>query len=90
MALMRSTDIEKLRQILCEKLFEYTNGLGDPPSFTIRLLRRLLRTSTNHPEQCRILTEILTAYRQITKNTEWQDRNIFNFLPNLNTGSILG
>ena len=90
MAIMRSTDIEKLRQVLCEKLFEYTNGLGDPPSFTIRLLRRLLRISTNHPEQCRIIIEILGAYRQITKNTRWQDRNIFNLLPNLNTGSILG
>jgi hypothetical protein len=89
MAIIRSTDTNRLRQILCEKLFEYTTGLGDPPSFTIRLLRRLLRTSTNNSTQSDIIIEILNAYKIFTKCKRLADRNIFKILPNLNTGSIL-
>ena len=89
MAIIRSTDTNRLRQILCEKLFEYTTGLGDPPSFTIRLLRRLLRTSTNHSDQSAIILEIINVYKSFTKNKRLADRNIFKILPNLNSGSIL-
>ena len=89
MAIIRSTDISCLRQILCEKLFEYTTGLGDPPSFTIRLLRRLLRTSTNHVDQSKIIIEILSVYKKFTSCERIADRNIFKVLPNLQTGSIL-
>ena len=67
MEIIRSTDTNRLRQILCEKLFEYTTGLGDPPSFTIRLLRRLLRTSANNSDQSDIILEIINVYKSFTK-----------------------
>ena len=89
MAIIRSTDTTRLRQVLCEKLFEYTNGLGDPPTFTVRLLRRLLRTSTNNKDHSKILVEILGGYKKFIKCRRLADRNIFKILPNLNTGSIL-
>lgn len=88
MMIMRSTDLPRIRQVLCEKLYEYSEGLGDPPSFTIRLLRRLLRINTNNAECCNILVEIITAYRKI-QHAGTGERNIFRILPNLNTRSIL-
>ena len=88
MMIMRSTDLPRIRQVLCEKLYEYSEGLGDPPSFTIRLLRRLLRINTNNAECCKILIEIITAYRKI-QHAGTGERNIFRILPNLNTRSIL-
>jgi hypothetical protein len=88
MMIMRSTDLPRIRQVLCEKLYEYSEGLGDPPSFTIRLLRRLLRINTNNIECSNILLEILAAYRKI-QHAGTNERNIFRILPNLNTRSIL-
>ena len=88
LAIIRSTDAPRLRQVLCEKLFEYTNGLGDPISFTIRILRRLLQTITNHPDQCNIIIEILGAYRRMRKQNTQESMDIFNMLPSLDKGSI--
>ena len=89
LSIIRSTDTSRLRQILCEKVFEYTNGLGDPPAFTIRILRRLLLTSVVHQEQRQIILEILSAYKKIYHQTNLGERDIFGYLPNLDTGSIL-
>ena len=88
-AIIRSTDNSRLRQVLCEKLFEYTFGLGDPPAFTIRILNSLLLTTVVHPVQRQILLEILLAYKKINRSTNLRERDIFSILPDLDTGSIL-
>ena len=89
LAIIRSTDTIRLRQVLCEKLFEYTYGLGDPPTFTIQILRRLLTTLAIEQDQRDILHEIISAYKVIHRGVRLRERNIFRILPNLDTGSIL-
>ena len=76
LAIIRSTDTSRLRQILCGNLYEYTYGLGDPPNFTMQILRRLLQTYVHLQEKRTIIHEIVKAYKIILRAGRLRERNI--------------
>jgi hypothetical protein len=89
LTILRSSDPDRQMQVLCEKLFEYTYGLHDPIPFTISLLRLLMRIYTNQPHESKIILDVILAYKNILASHPAEKKDIFSFIPNLTTGSIL-